>query len=106
MEELVGGFNDLKGLILIIVALAGWSIRLEMVVKANARSAVDHTKELKMLFHKSDNLDAELQILKGRFDIVSSMMNPDNQKAHWIMLTGIQKDIEHLQEELERCRSG
>jgi hypothetical protein len=106
MDDVVNDFNNLKSLIFLFFALIAWSIRLEYVVKSNAKSAIDHTKELKMLFHKSDNLEAELKILKGKFEIVGSMMSPDNQKAHWTLMEGFKKDIEHLQKEISRCLSG
>ena len=101
--ELVDSLGGLKSFLMVVVALVAWSIRLEVVVKNNARSAIDHTKELKMLFHKSDDLEAELKILKGRFDIVSGMMSPERQREHWQTITSFEKDIEHLKQEIDRC---
>ena len=84
------------------MTLVAWSIRLEMVVKANTAKNVELDKLIKKLSPRLDTQYADLQILQGKMDIVGSMMSPERQREHWTTMENMRLKIEFLGKSKEK----
>lgn len=106
MEPLLSDLKTLSYILIPLVGLAAWSIRLEMVVKANAEAAKEHRARIEKLFLLVDRVDASLQVNTAMTKMHDFLMSPDKQREFWVSQANTKKDLEYLVKEMDKCRSG
>ena len=94
--EIFAALKSVSWLIAGGIALVAWSIRLEMVGKANAANIATHNSRIVKIFETLDNLRVKLEITGAMAERHEVLWSPNELKNFWIEWACLKNDIEHI----------